>query len=315
MIKTIAAVFFALLMTSLSARAAVDDFSGNWTPAHSGTEVKYIRIAPGGGNTILLRVYGNCQPHACLWGEATARPKDPATPPDKVTEVSATVYYAYARRALTLKLEKGKLHFTAEYHFSPRSGTDKTETGTLEPSFWPAPWQNASWEPRDDGSTGWGGGPQGAHLRPAKEVCRSFDADKATLSPNRGGWQATAGGVTLFTTRWPRKKAGDALAEMRHYRINQKCESGGMVYWQRDGAFPRHLPHASRACIKFSSTTAHLTRQGKDWVVADGDTLIFNFRQARENAYALISLIRHNDITHKCVFAWPNPILVWWLRD
>lgn len=304
----------ALFLMVFPAHASTDAFSGNWQSAKDTTEIRFIRIAPGGGNSLLLRVYGNCHPRVCLWGAVTARPEDPETPPEKVTQVTAVLNFAYAARTITLSLNRGHIAFSARYQFRHNAGTDLQESGTLVPSLWPAPWQKGSWEARDDDDIGWGGGTQGSTLPAPKEICQRFDPDTATLRPSGKDWQVRAGNIALFTTAKPEEKARDALTLIRHYGINQKCTAGGLTYWKKDGDFP-DSETISRSCQRFSPTTAHLARIGHDWLVVDGDASIFNLYTSKQNAYSLLAMIRHYQLDTKCVSDWPDPIMTYWLKN
>lgn len=304
----------ALVLSVMPASADVAGFYGNWENAtKDATGIRHVAISPAGGNRVSVRVYGNCHPNECDWGMVPADSWPAGAKATDVKSVTAVIHYGFAHRKLFLRLDpQGGLFFDADFRFVPGSGkTDIHLAGRLRHSDWAGPMSKASWEQPLSRDVGWGGGARPALVRP-KETCISFNPLALGLVRAGPGWNLVADGVFLTHTDWNQKMALRAVELIRHYKFNHKCHTGTIDFWRNNKTYPSEkLTGAS--CIAFHSTTAHVARIENTWRVVDGTQEISNLKNSKDNALALVAMIRFHKLENKCVLAWPNPILTYWL--
>ena len=144
------------------------------------------------------------------------------------------------------------------------------------------------------------------------EVCTAFNPQALGLVRAGPGWNLIADGVFLAHTDWDEKTARRAVELVRHYKFNNKCHTGTVDFWKNNKAFPNEkLTGAS--CVAFNSTTAHVAHIDNSWRVVDGPEEIANLKDNKDNAMAVVAMIRGYRLEAKCVLAWPNPVMVYWL--
>lgn len=177
MAKAYVAGLMALGLSVAAAGANVADFYGNWeNPATDATGIRHVVISPAGGNRVSVRVYGNCHPNECDWGEVPADSQPTGAKAEAVTAVTALIHYGFAHRKLTLRLaSKGGLTFDAAFHFVAGAGKqDVYHVGALHHTDWAGPMSKASWEQPLSRTVGWGGGARPSLTHP-KETCTAFN--------------------------------------------------------------------------------------------------------------------------------------------
>lgn len=318
MVKRFCAVVFTIVVTFMgltaAARADITQFYGNWANPNPGPSgIRHIVISPAGGNRATLRVYGNCHPGECNWGEVEA---DNVTAPHgkDVIGLSGLIHFGFAHRQIVLKLApNGQISFWAQYHYVDTAGKkDRESMGLLRQSDWPGPMSKASWEQPASRDAGWGGGPRGNPLAKPELKCDGFNPAATGLVQAGPGWNLVADGVFLTHTDWNKKTAQQAIEVIRHYRFDHKCHTGTMDFWMSNGRFP-HEKLTGASCLQFNSTTAHTVRIENTWRVVDGPVEIFNALTSKDNATAVLAMIRRNHLEHKCVQGWPNPVMIYWL--
>lgn len=314
MIKHLGFLLVAFFCLSAAASADVTQFYGNWAnPDPSTSGIRHIIISPAGGNRAAVRVYGNCHPGECDWGVVQA---DTITAPGgkDVVGLSALIHFGFAHRRFVLKLTPtGELAFWAGYRYVETAGKrDRQSTGQLRRTDWPGPMSKASWEQPASRNAGWGGGPRGNPLPMPKMKCDGFNPTALKLVKAGPGWNLNADGVFLTHTDWKEKTAQQAVEVIRHYRFDHRCHTGTMEFWTSNGTYPREKITGA-ACLQFNSTTAHVVSLQNNWHIVDGPLDIFNAKTSKDNAHAVLAVIRRNHLERKCVVGWPNPVMIYWL--
>jgi hypothetical protein len=298
-----------------AARAAIDGFYGNWVnPASDASGIRHVIVSPAGGNRASMRVYGDCHPGECNWGVALADTAAGGPKPETVTAISVLIHYGFAHRRITLRQDgKGGLVFLAQFQYVPGAGHgDFALTGRLDSTGWAGPIGKAEWEKPQGRDAGWGGGNRGTVLVRPKDVCTLFDPQSLRLERAGNGWNIAAGNETIIHTGWGEREARRALAALRHYRFDRKCHTGTMEFWKAGEVIPAGTMSGAD-CTEFAPTTAHVVQIGKSWQVVDGTRTIADLGISRDNAYAVLALIRYNRLEKKCAVAWPNPVMIYWL--
>jgi hypothetical protein len=271
-------------------------------------------ISPSGGNRVAVRIFGNCHPNECDWGVVPAESYTADPQSGDVQTVTALIHFGFAHHRIVLRKGPGKdLSFEAFTQFADGSERhDFVLPGRLKPTDWSGPVGQGSWEAPVVRSAGWGGGPRGGVLLRPKEICDAFDPNRLELVPAGHGWMIEAGGKALLYTGWDQKTARRALDVIRHYRFDRKCHTGTVDFWKTGDSIPDEKIGGAD-CVRFGSTTAHVAHVGKSWQVVDGTTEVADLKTSKDNAFAVLALIRTYRLERKCVVAWPNPVITYWL--
>jgi hypothetical protein len=315
MAKNVVSGLAAALLFSFAAQAEVADFYGNWeNAARDATGITHVAISPAGGNRVSVRVYGDCHPNECDWGVVPADSFTDGPRTGEVKAVSALIHYGFAHRRITLRVApNGELAFEAQIQFVEGSGKhDFTTSGRLHHTNWAGPMSKASWEVPLNQNAGWGGGARGAALQKPQETCVRFDPKGVQLLHAGPGWNIVSGGTFVLHTDWNEKTARKALTTIKHFRFDQKCHTGTMEFWKTGNTIPAEkMPGVD--CLQFGSTTAHVAKIGNGWRVVDGTITVADLNVRKDNAMAVLALIRAYRLERKCVIAWPNPAMTFWL--
>ena len=308
------AASIAVFCLSVTARADVTDFYGNWENAGRGvTGVAHVQISPTGGNHVSVRVYGNCHPIECNWGLAKAQSYTASPQSGEVTSISAEFNSGFASKQLIIrKAGPGELQLEVLTVFIDGSGRhDFDMTGRLKHTAWAGP-IGQSWENKPLG-TGWGGGVRSGAPKKPDENCTGFDP--AALHAVQAGtfWKIVAGKQTLIEAVADENTARRALATIRHYRFDRKCRVGAAPdsYWKR-GATMADEAMGGADCIAFNPTTAHASPIGHRWKIVDGVKWIADFGD-KSQADSVLSLIRAYHLDAECFVARADPVMVYWL--
>lgn len=124
------------LATAVPASASIASLSGNWTNDDPNTRgVTEIVVSPAGGTKVHVRVFGECEPKDCDWGDQTGATYAPTVSGNPVSDaVAATVFYqqGFARRLVVLR-EAGpdKLRFEVFSAFEDGSGRNSYIMGGI----------------------------------------------------------------------------------------------------------------------------------------------------------------------------------------
>lgn len=309
------AVLCALLLCFGCARAEVEDFLGRWeNPAKDESGIYHVVVTPAGHRRVNIRIYGDCRPGACDWGVTPADDYRYAPGTKALESVSATIHFGFAHRRITLQSAgKNRLHFSVAVTFVEGTGKrDIRIDGTLKRAGW-IDIGNPNWEQPIGRHVGWGGGPRGHTFRQPEERCIPFEPYRLDILYEHGRWVVAADGKWLTQPTANKEDAHRALAIIRRYGFNRKCQTGTMDFWHKGKGFPAE-DILGPSCMKFSSTTAHVMRVGKSWRVIDGMTVIADMNVSRDNAFAVLAMIRSNRLERKCVVAWPNVVMTYWLK-
>lgn len=309
------AALVSLFALGTAAHADITRFYGNWeNQTHDISGIRHVIISPAGGNRVNVRVYGDCHPGECDWGMVPADSQTSGFWSRDVVGLSATIHFGFAHRKITLKQSPdGSLRFEAAYEYVPSAGRHNLAVaGQLRHTDWAGPMSKASWEQPAGRDVGWGGGPRGNPLKKPELKCNGFNPAAVTLVKAGPGFNLVADGVFLIHTDWNEKTARQAVEVIKHYRFDHKCHTGTAEFWTSNSAFPvGKMTGAS--CMQFNSTTVHTVSRGNSWRLVDGPMEIFNAKTSKDNATAVVAMIRRSKLVNKCVVGWPNPVITYWL--
>jgi hypothetical protein len=312
LVLTVAALCAAIC--TFSASADISDFLGRWeNPTREGG-LYHVVVTPAGNSRVNVRLYGDCHPGECDWGVEPADGYEYAPHSKAVIAISALVHYGFAHRRIRLSLgDKGGLNFSLAVNYAAGTGKrDFSVGGGLKPTGWIGVGKS-TWEQPVGRDAGWGGGARGMHLTRPAELCVAFDPNRLRLRRLGKEWVVASGNTEVIRTAWDEKIARRAVAVIKRYGFDRKCHTGTMEFWKRGDGFPAD-DKPGVGCLKFTSTTAHAAQIGRSWKVIDGDAPIADMNVSRDNAYAVLALVRAYRLERKCAIGWPNPAMTYWLK-
>ena len=311
-------ILFALacVLATRPAQADVSYFYGNWeNTGRDASGISHVQISPAGGNHVSVRIYGDCHPIECNWGQVEAQSYTASPRSGDVTSLSAFFNSGFARKQIIIRAGKGgELQFEALTIFIDGSGRhDFDMAGGLKHTAWAGPIDH-SWEHNPNLGTGWGGGVRSGSSQRPNENCIAFDP--ATIQAVQAGpaWKVVAGKITLAEAGSDERNALQVLATIRHYRFDRKCYVGmaPLAYWKH-GAEMAGGRMGGADCIAFNPMTAHASHIGHRWKIVDGVQWLADFSDDKTQADSLLSLIRFYHLDEECFIARPNPAMVYWL--
>jgi hypothetical protein len=308
------AASLAAFCLSVTARAGVMDFYGNWENAsRDASGISHVQISPTGGNHVNVRIYGDCHPIECNWGMVKAQSYTAGPQSGEVTSLSASFNSGFARKQIIVREGgPGQLQFEVLTVFVDGSGRhDFDMTGRLKHTTWAGP-IGQSWENKPLG-TGWGGGARSGASQKPDETCATFDPGTVQAVQAGTFWKIMAGKQRLVEAGADENNARRVLATIRHYGFDRKCRVGAAptAYWKR-GAAMADIPMGGADCIAFNPTTAHASQIGHRWKIVDGVKWIADFGD-KNQADSVLALIRTYHLDDECFVARPNPVMVYWL--
>jgi hypothetical protein len=318
--KPVVAVF-ALLVGAAGfcggARGEASDFIGNWkNPDSKASGLMHVAISPNGGNRVDVRAYGDCHPMECDWGIVQGDVYYDNPKSDHVSVIVATFHFGLAHRQITFhKGPDGKLFFEMLVKLDDNSGRhDFSTVGYLKPTTWVGP-VGPVWQSEPGLQTGWGGGARSGAVRLPPEDCTAVDTQGLHAVNERGVWQLKAGGKTLIATGKDDKAARLAETAFHHYRFDRICRTGGQwkPYWRSADGFGREKL-AGIYCLTFNPNTAHLVRLKNAWTIVDGAATLVDLGPFKDQAEAMLAMIRVNKLTGECFIGSPD-IMTFWVAE
>lgn len=144
-----------------------------------------------------------------------------------------------------------------------------------------------------------------------------FDPLQAELRWQAGSWQLWSGEVLL-------KDFGTHLAEARQalylVRLLHWTEHGTLgtprpilEYWLSNGQAPQGSGVGQ--LLPLDQATLRVEMLQGQWWVRDAQRLLFNFGVQQEEAQKALALLRHYGFTHVGYVGWPQPLLIYFLRQ
>ncbi len=300
-----------------AANAEASDFIGNWrNPDPKPSGLMHIAISPNGGNRVDVRAYGDCHPMECDWGlvQGDVYYADPKS--DHVAVIVATFHFGFAHRQITFrKGTNGQLAFEILTKLDDNSERhDYAVVGTLKPTTWVGPIA-PTWQAEPGLQTGWGGGARSGAEAPPHEECTVFDTRAARAVKDRGNWKVKAAGKVLVATGKDEKAAMLAEAAFHYYRFDRLCRSGGpwKPYWRQTKGFASDRM-GGVFCLGIHPTTAHLVRSKNSWDIVDGANTLVELGPFKDQAEAMLGMIRSNRLTAECSIGSPD-IMTFWVAE
>ena len=304
----------ALVFLCAAAEADTSAFLGNWkNPDAKASGLIQLAISPNGGNRVDVRAYGDCHPMECDWGLVQGAVYYDNPTSDHVSVIVATFHFGFAHHQITLHQgPDGKLAFEMLTKLDDNSHRrDYGTVGYLKPTAWVGP-VAPLWQSEPGLQTGWGGGARSGAETPPHEECQSVDTHAARAVQVGGAWQVLASGKPLLVTGKDGATAMLAEAVFHHYRFDRQCKTGGpwKPYWRIAKGFPSDRL-GGVSCLPFHFNTAHLVRLKNSWTIVDGATTILELGPYKEQAEAMMAMVRLNKLTAECFIGSPDLMTFW----
>jgi len=279
----------AALVFVTPASANIDQFVGSWQNVNS-HDRGVIRVTVAHqGNVVRVRVWGNCTPSPCDWGEVNAMTFGADVQsqlPQQATLLRAEYNQSFAQRHVIIHLAGNQLRVEVLTHFTDNSNRSNYFDVDLF-----------------NRTSGGGGGPI------ANEDCVGFNPATAHAAQVEGRWKLVDGNHWILDFENKQAEAQRAEQVVKHYQFNKQCFVGrpepSLTYWLiTDHAGAGAL--AGEDCVTFNPNTIEAKLDGGQWKMVDGTHLMFSFPNQAE-ALKAVDIVKHYGFNHSCFVGRPGP--------
>jgi hypothetical protein len=314
-----AATLCGALGIASAASADVSDLLGNWVNSDSATTgVTRMVVSPAGPNRVRIRVFGQCHPSDCDWGEVVAHSYFDSAGSDHVKSVMAVFDQGFARRTIVLRERMGdRLGFEILTDFTDGSGRrDYDMSGRLDRGFggggWPPPppGGGGGWPPPPPPGGGGGGG--------MAEDCVGVNPGAVQAAFVGGAWKVVDGGSWLLDYGGNAAAAHHAADVIHHYHFDQQCfvkrPNASMMYWKTGD----HVPSGNtpgQDCIGLNPATTHAEFAGGAWKVVDGGNWLLDYGSDHGAALHAAGVIHNYNLNRQCFIERPHAPMMYWLSQ
>ncbi len=307
----------AALALAAPARAALNDFAGNWENADRNTRgITRLQITPS-GNTLRVQAWGSCQPADCDWGTATGVPYA-AGVDDNLARAARTVTARFNPRhaeiILVIKVA-GRNRLTVESYtrfddgsrranyiqtYSMVRGQAQVQVPAPVPLPAPTPMPVPAPQPVL-----------------AKEDCIAFDPGRAAVQQAQGRWKVTVGNMWLLDFAGNKAQADQALRVIRQYRLNKQCFVGrpnpSMQYYLSGNNAPAGGMQGED-CNAFNLRNTQVEQVQGRWKIVDGSHWIMDFEGNQAEARQAHAIMNKYGFNRICFVGRPNPPMTYFRR-
>ncbi len=130
-----------------------------------------------------------------------------------------------------------------------------------------------------------------------------FDWRQAQLRLDRGEWKLTTGSLVLGSFGPNVQDARSALSAMRYYRFNEQCRPGGDAKLPRYFLASQQSPRGLMLGLNgrsFKPEQVEVRHLESGYVVTDGQTVLLEFGQHKQEAEQLAEAIRNDKFDEIC---------------
>lgn len=146
----------------------------------------------------------------------------------------------------------------------------------------------------------------------------NFNWQQATVANVNGSWKVVVGNMWLLDFGGNQAQATQALAVIRHYRLNQQCFVGRpnapMQYYLSNGRTPAG-PMPGEDSIHFDNNNIRAVNVNGRWKIVEGGThWMLDFGSNEAQAWAALRIIWKYDFSYICFVGRPNPPMMYFRR-
>jgi len=283
------------------ARADQGQFVGEWRNLDTSARGLVRLSVAFEGDRVRVRGFSYCQPEPCDMGWATGYAYAPNTSADlaqTAEAVSAVFRERYAERLLILwPYEQNRLKAELMTRFTDGSGrTNSREVYILTRT--------------SDSVAGLPGGASG-------EDCVPFDPQGVRVQREGTQWKLVDNGRPILDFGTNEDNAFRAQDVIRHYRLDRQCRLGRpqpvMQYYLAGNQAPSGW-FQNEDCVAFAPGRLAVRRLGARWTVGEGDNILVETGDDREEAERALNVIRRHAFSNLCYVGRPDPPMVYFRR-
>lgn len=286
---------FGLVTLSLasSACANINSFLGDWRNVDANTRGITRLVIERQRADLSMQAWGQCHPKDCDWGTVQAYAYGPNVSANLNTTAQAVSALFTPTHAQTLvilhKARNDRLRAEVLTRFtdnSNRTNYRNVYTFARVPSVTARP----------------------------KEDCVGFSPQTTTVRQINNSWKIVDGNHWIFDFGNNAGEAKQALAIIKHYRMNKSCFVGrpdpSFSYLLTNGKAPQGAMRGED-CVSFNPQTATVKQLNNRWKIVDGNHLMFDFGGKQNEANQSLSIIKYYGFTHSCFVGRPGPSLTY----
>ena len=306
--RKLAIWLFAAVLTVTSipgARAALNDFNGDWENADRNTRgITKLHIAVQGAN-VKVQAWGSCSPQDCDWGAVQAAPYSSSVNEDmtrRTKAITAVFNPSHAQTILVItQAGRNKLKIDAYTNFKGGGRNNYAQTYTMVKA---RPVAQVPVQPA----------PQPAQVR---EDCIAFDNRQAAVRQAQGRWKVAAGNMWLLDFASNKAQAEQALRVIRQYRMNKQCFVGrpqpSMQYYLSGNNAPAG-GMSGEDCNAFNLRNTQVKQVQGRWKIVDGNHWILDFEGNQAEARQAHAIMNKYGFSRICFVGRPNPPMTYFRR-
>jgi hypothetical protein len=287
------------------ASADVSQLVGNWVNQdHDTSGITRVIVTHAGPNRVRVRVFGQCHPTDCNWGQVMGHSYFEGAGSNRVKAVMARFNAGFATKIVILRDVAGpRLNYEVLTDFTDGSGRrDYDVVGRLH---------RAAAMPHPSP----GPGP----MPVPSEDCVTFNPGTTHVAHVGGEWKIVDGSHWIASFGAHHAEANRAMHIINHYHFNRQCFVGrpnpSMTYWKRGAHIVPSNSMGGQDCVGFNPATTHVAHVGGEWKIVDGSHWIASFGSKHAEANEAIALIHHYHMNRQCFVGRPHPSMTYWLSQ
>ncbi len=150
--------------------------------------------------------------------------------------------------------------------------------------------------------------PAGQQIKPVtRDIdCLTFNPATTKIQQGQGRWAVVDGTRALFSFGLDKIEAENALAVIKHYRMDQSCFVAGprpLFHYMLAGGSAPIGPFPGEDCRSFNPVTTNVRQTESGWKVVDSDKDLFQFDADKDGADQALAIIKRYGFTHSCMMA------------
>lgn len=270
-----------------AAMAQPADFLGTWVNTNSNTRgITKLVVQKTAANNLQIRVFGQCQPQDCDWGETGLTTYGKSVQDSDHTGATASYRKSFANTLLTMELNprsRSLLNLNSFTEFTDRSNrqnyfsSDSFKKATVSSEL--------------------------------KEDCVGFNPNTAQVRLIGGRYKIVDGNHLMFDFANKKDEAIKALGIIKRYRANQSCFVGrpgpSFEYIKVGNQIPTGAV-PGEDCVAFNPNTAEVKQINNSYKIVDGSHWMFDFGNNASEAKQSLAVIKKYGANKSCFVGRPN---------
>jgi hypothetical protein len=152
---------------------------------------------------------------------------------------------------------------------------------------------------------------------PPKQDCIKFDPGAAAVQQANGNWKVVVGGMWLLDFGNSESEAREALAIIKHYRMDKQCFVGrpdpSMEYYLVKDKAPTGY-YSGEDCIGFDPGVIEVKEINGRWKIVEGNSWLLDFENKEDEARHAYRIITYFKFRKICFVGRPDASMTYFLR-